>query len=515
MRTFVFHVSYAKFFMALILCDATEVSIGQVRNWQNLDLAKDSFFGMSTERAYSELLKGRKSNTVIVAVIDGGIDTSHEDLKSVIWASPVDGSHGRNYITLSSGIEDITEIVSQTKSYYDSLSFDVPPQFKSDYAEHKKLQKDFNGYINTITYLLSALKEDVQYSDNFVRQSGINSPSPSDFRNYKAGTARAKDIANYISLSLSDFPTYFLWRSAMEKVILQARQELETGLNKLAARDTLDRSDDEVSFDAMAPSVIGPNRAPLHGTHVAGIIGAVRNNEIGLNGVADNVRIMMLKIYSNVSLMKDRDLARAIIYAVDHGARVINMSFGWAWSWDKSAVDNAFRYAEKNGVIIVKAAGNEGKNLDRENPVYPNRDFLDGGQAQNLIVVGASSMRDDSSLIPAFTNYGRGTVDVFAPGVQIYSCLPGSKYSFENGSSMAAPMVAGLAALIWEYHPTLTAQQVKDIIIKSVIKPQHFVIVSRRGQTERERLEDLCTSGGIVNAYNALKLANELSPIPN
>jgi subtilisin family serine protease len=233
-----------------------------------------------------------------------------------------------------------------------------------------------------------------------------------------------------------------------------------------------------------------------HGTHMAGIIAAVRNNGKGINGIDDNARIMMLKLFGNIREMRNDDLAPAIRYAVDHGARIISMSFGKTFSWHREAVDSAVRYAMARGVLLIHSAGNNGMNLDADsNSFYPSPVYLDGGVAPAWITVGASGYQDDSTLAAPFSNYGHRSVDVFAPGVQITSTIPHSGLASWDGTSEAAPVVAGLASLIWTYYPRLTAVQVKEIILRTVVK--------------REVLKDKCLSGGVVNAYNALALAAE------
>ncbi len=212
---------------------------------------------------------------------------------------------------------------------------------------------------------------------------------------------------------------------------------------------------------------------------MAGIIGAMRNNGMGMNGVADNVQIMTLKVLSNIRELRDKNLADAIRFAVDNGAKVINLSFGKPYTVSKKDVDSAVKYAMGKDVVIVHAAGNEGRNLDNS-PHFPNPVYEDGsGSANAWIEVGASGPKDDSTLVPSFSNYGEKTVDVFAPGVDIYSTIPGSRYASYNGTSMAAPIVTGIAALLEEYYPKLTAAQVKDIIVQSAIKVNHNVGVEK------------------------------------
>jgi subtilisin family serine protease len=252
--------------------------------------------------------------------------------------------------------------------------------------------------------------------------------------------------------------------------------------------------------------VTGPDA--LHGTHVAGIVAAVRHNGIGIDGIADDVQIMVLRVVPDGD-ERDKDVANGIRYAADHGAKVINMSFGKGWPKNKTAVDEAVKYAMSKDVLLIHAAGNDGKDLDDStNANFPNPYYADGsGVAQAWITVGASGPDDDSTLVANFSNYGKKNVDVFAPGVQIYSSIPGSKYTYESGTSMASPVVTGLAALIREYYPKLKAVEVKQIIMQSVVKPSHTVMVGRGAAQKKVSLSDISVSGGVVNAYQALQAA--------
>jgi subtilisin family serine protease len=253
---------------------------------------------------------------------------------------------------------------------------------------------------------------------------------------------------------------------------------------------------------------------PLHGTHVSGLIGAVRNNNVGVDGIADNVRIMMLRAVPNGD-EHDKDIALAIRYAVDNGARVINMSFGKSLSPDKKWVDEAVRYAEQKGVLLVHAAGNDAEDIDTA-ANFPCPAFKNPGlRASNWITVGASSdpkaESEFKSITASFSNYGKQEVDVFAPGTKIYSTQPGgNKYGSLDGTSFSSPIVAGIAALILEYYPNLTPQQVKYCIEKSSVHPD-MKVKRPGGDSQLVNLSDLSRSGGIANAYGAIKLAAALS----
>ncbi len=258
---------------------------------------------------------------------------------------------------------------------------------------------------------------------------------------------------------------------------------------------------------------MGPG--PMHGTHVTGIIAAQRNNGLGIDGVADKVRIMTLRVIPDGDEY-DKDVALAIIYAVDQGAKVINMSFGKSFSPEKKWVDSAIKYAELKDVLLVHASGNEAENMD-EKENYPSPLLTQWhSKANNFITVGASSDGSiEKSIAADFSNYGQEMVDVFAPGVKIYSTLPGgNKYGNLSGTSMASPVVAGLAALLRSYYPELSAPEIKKIIEMSVSKPDSLLNCYLPGDKNKKiSFNFLCKSGGIVNAYNAVKTANESKKI--
>ena len=249
--------------------------------------------------------------------------------------------------------------------------------------------------------------------------------------------------------------------------------------------------------------VTGPDAK--HGTHVAGIIAATRGNGVGVDGVAPAVRIMAVRAVPNGD-ERDKDVANAIRYAVDNGANIINMSFGKGYSPRKAAVDEAVRYADAKGVLMVHAAGNDGVDVSRE-PNFPTDRFAGrAGEARTWIEVGASSWQGGGSLAAPFSNYGTPDVDVFAPGVDILSTVPGGAYERQSGTSMAAPVVSGLAALLMSYYPTLTAADVKRIILESATRYTTQSVV-KPGGGGRVPFGSLSATGGVVNAYEAVKRA--------
>jgi subtilisin family serine protease len=226
-----------------------------------------------------------------------------------------------------------------------------------------------------------------------------------------------------------------------------------------------------------------------------------------MNGVADNVKIMVLRVVPDGD-ERDKDIANAIRYAADNGAKIINMSFGKGFSPQKNVVDEAVEYAVQKGVLLVHAAGNDNNNIDTTNN-FPRAIYLNNSVASSWLEVGASNWKSGKNIPADFSNYGKQTVDVFAPGVDIYSCIPESKYASFNGTSMASPVTAGVAALIWSYYPQLNAVQVKDIIMKSVVPVKGKVLIP--GTKKKIKMTELCKTGGIVNAYQAIKLADNIT----
>jgi subtilisin family serine protease len=253
--------------------------------------------------------------------------------------------------------------------------------------------------------------------------------------------------------------------------------------------------------------LMGPDAK--HGTHVAGIIGAVRGNSIGVDGIAPAVKFMMIRTVPDGD-ERDKDVANAIRYAVDNGAQIISMSFGKAYSPYKAAVDEAVKYADAHDVLMVHAAGNDGADLGKTKS-FPTPTYLDGGHPRNWIEVGASSWKGGDSLAAPFSNYGQAQVDVFAPGVDILSTIPGNRYERDSGTSMAAPVVSGLAALLMDYYTNLSAGDIKKIIMTSVSRHADQMVLLPGSETQKVPFGSLSISGGVVNAYNALKMAEEMS----
>ncbi len=502
-------------------------------NWQNLDLTSDSTFGISTEKAYQELLKGKKATPVIVAVIDGGVDINHEDLKDVIYTNPgekkkinqkdddkngyVDDIHGWDFLGGPNGnvqyenLELVRLIRAEQSEFEGKDPADIPADRKEAYEKYLDMKADLQDQLADAQQNLNGIAGFKKILEDVVSKIGVDNPTVPDFEAFKpegpAETQIKKVMLNVLKEGL-DFKQ--VKKDQIDAAYDHYNEQVKYNLNI----DYNPRSivGDDVTNDKERiygnNDVIGPDA--FHGTHVAGIIGAERDNDLGVKGVADHVWIMSVRTVPSGD-ERDKDVANAIRYAADNGAKVINMSFGKGYSQDKKVVDEAVKYAISKDVLLVHAAGNDNKNLELEDN-FPNRKYEDkSGLASAWIEVGASGPVNDESLKASFSNYGKTAVDVFAPGVNINSTTPNSTYQLENGTSMASPVVAGLAALIRSYYPKFTALQVKDIIMKSVVKVNHPVNVMVDKQPERIPFSQLCMTGGIVNTYNALKFAETMS----
>lgn len=502
------------------------MSFAQKPNWQNLDLKTDSIFGISTEKAYNELLKGKKSVPVIVAVLDGGVDIAHEDLKSIVWLNKkekagngkdddrngyIDDIHGWNFLGSSKGSVnyetlELTRLVRRDSAKFanaDATSVKAGdlPAFETYQKNRAELDKElaearigfdrFSGIKNAI--------------DALVKKIGKENPSVEDFRTFKPADEMEANIQRIMVTQLTNSSFDEFYKSQIIPAYDHYKNQVEYNLNVNYDPRPIVGDDPNNSKERFYGNndVAGPDAK--HGSHVAGIIGAVRNNELGIKGVADHVIIMGVRNTPNGD-ERDKDVANSIRYAVDNGAKVINMSFGKSYSWDKAAVDAAVKYAVSKDVLLIHAAGNDNKDLEVE-PNFPDPEYIGGGKAASWITVGASGWTNDGTIKANFSNYGKTKVDVFAPGVDINSTVPGSKYEKLSGTSMASPVVAGLAGLIRSYYPKLTAVQVKDIILKSVIKVDQSVEIKTDTAGKSVPFSDLCVTGGIVNAYEALKLA--------
>lgn len=494
----------------------SELTENEKHTWGHLDLVKDTIPGMSVEKAYAEIIKNRKGQSVIVAVIDSGIDIEHEDLDGVLWTNKdeipgngidddnngyVDDIHGWNFLgdaydeqlgyvrILASGDTSNPDYTRAQEEYDKEYQETVgrKAQYDQIYEQVKNADETISKHLGKENYT----KEDVEAIDS-GDEAITKAISVMNFM-YGNGFEDTKVALN----SIKEGVDYFT-------------DKLNYNLNKdFNGRTTGDNPNDLSDVGYGNANVLPSEKGESHGTHVAGIIAAERGNGKGADGVANNVKIMSLRAVPNGDEY-DKDIALAIRYAVDNGALIINGSFGKYYSPHSDWVRDAIAYAGSKDVIFVNAAGNEGIDLDQK-ACYPNDQVNNGPEVSStFITVGALEPKYGANMVAGFSNYGKINVDVFAPGAKIYSTTPENEYDTKGGTSMAAPAVAGVAALIRSYYPKLSAAQVKQIIMDSGLALSTKVVVG--GDTNNVKpIGDLTKSTKIVNAYNALIMADQLS----
>ena len=503
------------------------------QNWFHLDPSKDGVPGMATESIYKRLPKTKKGKTVIVAVLDSGVDYKHEDLKEVMWVNEdeipsngidddkngyIDDIHGWSFLGNAKGENvvhdnlEVTRLYATLKKKFDgkdpaSLSKKEKVEF-AKYEEYKAVVEKGRQSAEGNLKQFAVVKE---MYDQLVKGLGTDNPSLNDLKKFKTTDQRLNSIKGIFVQGIEAGETF----KSMAGQILEAYDHYYGQLNYNYNPDYDPRTIVGDNYADINERFYGNNdvKGPdsKHGTHVAGIIGAKRGNNIGMDGVADNVRIMSVRTVPDGD-ERDKDVANAIRYAVDNGASVINMSFGKGYSPQKAAVDAAVKYAMEKDVLLIHAAGNDGKNLDLTNN-YPNDHFEKKGKpgkksATNWVEVGALNADLGEHMAAEFSNFNQEYVDVFAPGAEIYATTPENTYEIQQGTSMAAPMVAGVAAILRSYFPDLTADQVKEVLIASSVKQNRKVI---KPGTEDEKVDfsTLGKSGGIVNVEKAVELATK------
>jgi len=501
------------------------------KNWHTLDLQTSGYFGISLDKAY-ELVKGKKSNTVIVAVIDSGIDTAQKDLKGILWVNPkekpgngidddkngyIDDVHGWNFLGAKDGTQIITETSEEVRMY---------PILKEKYAiiaNQTANPKEYAYFLKIKGLRDTTFNRAEKELENLKPFAfGLKASSFFLYRDLKLDTAKGFKLLDIETATIYNDTTKnakAFWVSVLSrdpsansisvlKEITEYEEKLERDVNPdLGIRKRIMGDDWEQNKTPYYGNSTLKSRNASHGTGVSGLVAANRNNNYGIKGIADNVKIMSLRAVPDGDEY-DKDIANAIIYAVKNGAKIINMSFGKKISPQKKWVDDAFKYAAKKNVLLVQAAGNEGESLDSV-VKYPNDTFIDGSakDANNVINVGASSSKKNDRLAADFSNYSKTDVDVFAPGVNVTSINYNKEFLTASGTSFASPITAGVAALVLSYYPKLTAVQLKNIILQSAVKVPGLQVI-QPGSTEKMVLfSDLSKTGGLVNAYEALKMA--------
>ncbi len=507
-----------------------------LKNWQHTNPFDSHMPGMSTEKAYKELLQNKPADTVIVAVVDAGMDINHPDLKPIIWTNKdeipnngidddhngyVDDVHGWNFLGAKDGKMagpeqlELTRIIAKYRPLWkDKTIADIDPKDKAMFEMYQRAEQDYAHRMDRLTKLrarynrLSMMAKNAEETlkkalktDKLTKEAvqKLKATDPSVLQ------AQKMYLAGLNSQALEGFKNY-----------VEAQEKYNLNL-KFNGRIQGDNPDDYNDRNYGNNNVIPPKADELHATHVAGIIAQLRHNGIGGDGVADHVLIMPVRAVPDGDEY-DKDVALALRYAVDNGAKVINTSFGKYYSPHKNWVWDAIKYAADHDVLIVNAAGNEGKDMDQygSKMSYPNDGDVPGQEiTDNFLNVGAIGPNYGADMVAPFSNYGKETVDIFSPGQKIYATVPFGKYKFLQGTSMASPDVAGVAALIRSRYPNLTASEVKHIIMDSGLSPQIMVIKPEeddyKGEPKLVKFDTLSKSGKMVNVYNAILLADKIS----
>lgn len=504
-------------------------------NWYNMSPEVEQVQGVSVNRVYQELLPGRTpKRKTVVAVIDSGVDILHEDLQGRIWTNTkevagngldddnngyIDDVHGWGFLGNSKG-EDIKfetyEFVrilrklQPTYGHYTSLQ-KVPVAKQEEYKQYAAAKKAYDEELakqqknkQSLTEFKQVLGKVESIIAQHLGKKDFTLTELKDITTASEEVLRAKAwlVGRY---ELGYTPYAFKHMLEMSDVFLNQHLNLTYDPRSTIVKDN---PEDIQDINYGNNNVTGPR--PDHGTPVAGLIAGVRNNQIGIDGIAQDVEIMALRAVPQGD-ERDKDIALAIRYAVDNGAHIINMSFGKSFSAQKSLVDEATTYAESKNVLIVHAAGNDASNID-EAANYPTKKRSDGSLANNWLEVGANARLLDENLCGEFSNYGKLTVDLFAPGVDIVSLAPGNQYHKMEGTSFASPVVSGVAALVWAYYPELTAVELKEVLLASTLQhPKQKVFQPNLVSANKRKVPfmTLSKTGGIVNAYQAMLLAEK------
>jgi subtilisin family serine protease len=504
-------------------------------NWYNMDAQEDKVHGVSVNRAYRELLKDKKTKkTIVVAVIDSGTDVNHEDLQGKIWVNQkeiagngidddnngyADDVHGWGFLGNPAG-ENIKyetyEFVRLLRQY--SAQFDFVKSDKQVPADQKEAYKTYLSTKQYYTRELAKRQKERENLDAFMQvmqgcqrilgeHLGKEEFTLAEVKAIKTSNEQVMKARGWLLTKYDQGYTpkkFEAWRERND-VFLEQHLNMAYNPRTIVGDNPEDINDKHYGNQ----DVTGP-RAD-HGTPVAGIIGGLRGNNIGIDGIAEDVQLMILRAVPQGD-ERDKDIALAIRYAVDNGANIINMSFGKDFSPQKTYVDEAVKYAEAHNVLLVHAAGNDGQNIDVEDN-FPTKQLADGSRAQNWLEVGATSLKADENFCGPFSNYGKKNVDLFAPGVDIVSLAPDNMYDKMDGTSFASPVVAGVAALVWSHYPELTAVELKEVLMQSSTQyPKLKVYMPNLESAKKKKVEfsTLSSAGGVVNAYEALKLAEKL-----
>jgi subtilisin family serine protease len=515
-----------------------KLKIDELRNWQNLDLQQDSVPGISLNRLYNEFIKNKKGKEIIVAVIDSYIDLNHEDLKNQIWINKkeipnnnidddkngyVDDTNGWNFLGNKSGestfrlnYDAARRLRNLLRKNVDTTNFNGNTidslAYRYIQKEFQKLKVKHNSKIEDAKYYQDA------YISSFKRIDNIFNNKPFSLKQidslFKLREFDATDELYYDMYFVRDFiktNNNKAWIDLFEeRVVGELSTSLNANFNENDIIKDIERNLDDKNYGNNKVSHY--SNKTWHSTMMSGMIAANRKDNAGIQGFGNQIKVMPLVISAASGTHRDKDIALAIEYAVNNGAKVINMSFGKSTPIYPEWIQKFILYAKENDVLIVVSAGNSNENLDTKYS-YPNDYFSEKDAVEfvdNLIVIGGTNHEANENFVYKYSNFGKKNVDIMAPATDIWCLDPIRNYALDDGTSFAAALTSGSAALIRSHYPKLTANQVKNIILESGVTIDQKVI---KPGTDNEMVpfSELCKSGKILNTYNAMKMAEEVS----
>lgn len=505
----------------------------ELKTWWQKDIIEDTIPGISLDRAYRELIQNKKGEEVIVAVLDTKIDISHEDIKGQLWINIdeipnnnidddnngyIDDINGWNFLGNNNGEDILYELVEVAR---------IVQKYQNDFTDmpEEDLTIAQNELFDTYQKALSIYndqKHKALEQKERADKAYVDFISAKDFMKpyFKGEKMKIKslDSLKKVEPKLADYVDFF--KELIEYDITEKDYDYSRDYyNNELLMYNIDDDERKILRDGNSNfennnygNNILDGEVPFeHSIGVSGILAATRNNQIGIDGFSNNIKLMpVIMVCSGDE--HDKDVSKAIYYAVDNGADIINMSWGKDFSLYEELVRDALRYAADKNVLLVTGSGNDGRNIDIGQRRFPTDFYNDEEFISNFISVGASSHKMDSTFVTSFSNYGKVNVDVFAPGENIYTTKSRNTYKTSRGTSYSSPIVSGIAALLKSYYPKLTAVELKKIIMDSGTSIDINVIVKKAdGSKELVPFTELSKTGKIVNAYNALKMAEEVT----
>lgn len=519
--------SFIKQISNKLFTDTTNVHLFKTR-WYFREYAKDSMLGINLTKCYTDILNGKQGENITIALIDSDVNINHEDLKGQIWVNGdeipnnnidddnngyIDDINGWNFLSNSKGERSI---------YANSSHIDFIRKHKSDFENSrikdtvllKVYKRALSAFDNLNKEADKLYKEGIDYEIEYAEakkamDSLFNNKKFTD-KQLDSVDAKYYDSNEILSLKANVVYEYrvFGYHDYAQNLKDDSKAIKDKSNNlDFISRNFIGDNVNDITDKNYGHFKINNNTEKLfHGTEMAGVIVGNRLNDKGYEGVSINAKLMILSVFPRKGAVTDKDIALAIYYAVDNGAKVINFSSTKNYSSNNKFVRDALKYAEEKNVLFVTSAGNSSEDIDKILR-YPNK-YLENSTLQNFITVGASYAYLGEQMIMEFSNYGKNNVDLFAPGVQFKTTSSDGKYKLVDGSSVSAAIVSSIAGIIYSYYPNLNVVEVKNSILKGVNVYDSIVVVN---DSLKINFKDLSATGGIIDAYKVLKEAEKIS----